>query len=886
MARDEFNQIEITNDKQLKGLEFGKTVKSDIISQKENKLPEGELNEKYVGKTIRKKTEVNVQYANKATAPAHGSTTVVTSSTTATSVAATTASVVTAASVVTVAAIAVGTGISVALHDYSYKFNSFVVTADSLTCELFIADNNNENRPDGDQYLSYQQPQQPRRNADAVDDSSSNPNEYTSYSSTSSSSSSSSEFSSSSTSSSSDSPYSPSIPSDSSSSDSSSSDSNPSSDSSNPTSQTSKKEEGPFNLRVYNSAYDYTLPAYLGSNRVKFSNLKSGERYHIVLTENRFGGETIFDEMFSTKDGASVFNDVIWDGKCNFLTNMMTVKLDYQDDFDHFSDFKFTLTSEAISADGMPDFVYDLDKTNEEQEIYLLSNQLFSLSMTYNYKFTYLDQGVEVTAKEGTVHFEDNSGAVSEFREFIFSGDANFINRTFDVQLDFVDDFNVYSDFTLTFYMMYEEQGSIVIDERGEEIPLQKTTEVQTIDLDGIEVMLTESYHYKLTALYNGYSTDLLDEGDVTFTDISGAVTEFRGLSFDKKANFDTRSFEVALDMSNDLGYLYSFQFILTDLETENERTYYLLDQTEAQTIEVNEIEEYFDGDPNSPVYYLDIVEHRMKYTFKYYDRDQEVVVVQDEEFKFKNSLTSSFQGIETSYDFHSETSDQPFNLPIRFLFDNAGRAYSSFAVNILLNDEEYAYLMFEGDTLTHKWLYSTLFNSFDGNYDQMNLVEADNVTIVVTATVYNFDAEENGGPDMIEQEVYREENVTFTANETTEIYGANIVTDSIVAGIYEVGIMPIYTGSVNDFSCYVIFETQDGNTYTCALTLPAMGNYSYVNLSSCSEGFDEDQFISDFDNPVKVTFKYAKVEAGVTPSESDYQAMVISESYQFTVSV
>ena len=99
MRNDEFNKIEITNDKQIRGLEFGKTQDSETISQKENKLPEGELNEKYVGKTIRKQTEVNVQYVNKATAPAHGSATV-TSTTTASNIAATATTVVTAASVV------------------------------------------------------------------------------------------------------------------------------------------------------------------------------------------------------------------------------------------------------------------------------------------------------------------------------------------------------------------------------------------------------------------------------------------------------------------------------------------------------------------------------------------------------------------------------------------------------------------------------------------------------------------------------------------------------------------------------------------------------------------------------------------------------------------
>ena len=160
MRNDEFNKVEITNEKQLRGIEFGKTQKSETISQKENKSPKCELNEKYVGKTIRKQTEVNVQYTNKTTVSSHGSATV-TSSTTATSVAATTASVATAASVVAVTAIAVGTGISVALHDYQYNFNSFVVSSDSLSYELYVTDLNNK-RPDGRRYEEYRDEEENR----------------------------------------------------------------------------------------------------------------------------------------------------------------------------------------------------------------------------------------------------------------------------------------------------------------------------------------------------------------------------------------------------------------------------------------------------------------------------------------------------------------------------------------------------------------------------------------------------------------------------------------------------------------------------------------------------------------------------------------------------
>ena len=704
MRNDEFNNIVITNEKQVSGLEFGKTQKTETSSQKENKLPEGELNEKYVGKTIRKQTEVNVQYANKATAPAHGSTTVTTTSaTTASSVAATSASVVTAASVVAVTAIAVGTGISVALHDYDYKINSFEIGSNYLVCDLFIMDNK---RPDDEPYERYWYGEEMDRETEEDDSS-------------------------------------------------------------------KKEEERPFVLRVYNDVYECSYEAKLGLCEWYFDELEPDQKYHIALSEKRFGGETLFDEVFRTK-------------------------------------------------------------------------------------------------KEET--------RVSEFREFVFDKTANFINRTFDVQLDFVDDYDLYSDFVLTFIYMFDEPiSSDHPEEEGHriDIPLEKTTEVQTIDLDGIEISLSESYKYRLSCKYDG-EEKVLDEGEVTFTDISGAVTEFHELIFDKTANFDTRTFEVQLDYQDDLYYMYGFEFTLTDLETEQERTYYLLQTTDVQEIAVDEISGY--DDDNMPIYPIDIVNHRMKYSFKYMIQDEEHIVVEGEEFKFKNSLVSTFSGIETPYDFVSDLTDGPFYLPIKFNFDDAAHVYQGFMVTIIVDDAEAGYLMFEGDTVTHDWMYGSFYgpNGTPVNPEQFT---GSNIQIKVSASVLNVDAEENGGPDIIEQDLYMEDHVTFTVNQNKEIYGARIVYNTIYMGSIEIPVSPVYSGEPDDYEVQIIFECQSGNTYTCNFDLPSRGNYTYVIIRECEEGFTDEQASADFAYPVKVSMKYRLTNA------TDYTTMVLYESFVFELS-
>ena len=302
MRNDEFNKIEVTNEKQLRGIEFGKTQKFEATSQKENKSPEGELNEKYVGKTIRKQTEVNVQYSNKTTVSSHGSVTV-TSTTTATQVAATTASVATVASVVAVTAIAVGTGISVALHDYDYRFNSFVISSDSLSYELYVVDRNNM-RVDGQKYESYQNEEENREDLETENE----------------------------------------VP-----------------EEEKTEEKKEDEEEPPLTLRVYNDNYSYSIPTYLElANKGSFSNLEPDQVYHVSLSENRFGGETIFDRTFRTEKEetrVSEFKEFVFDKTANFINRTFEVRLDYVDDFDAFSDFILSFI-----------YIFDEPVSSEEEE--------------------------------------------------------------------------------------------------------------------------------------------------------------------------------------------------------------------------------------------------------------------------------------------------------------------------------------------------------------------------------------------------------------------------------------------------------------------------------------------------------------------------------------
>ena len=818
MRNDEFNKIEITNEKQVRGVEFGKTQKFEFTHQKDNKLPEGELNEKYVGKTIKKTTEVNVEYMNKASAPVHGTTTVVTSSASASSAATAVTTVATAASVVAVAAVAVGTGISVALHDYDYQFKSFIVSSNSLEYELYIVDYKNE-RPDGEEYEHYED--------DYVAEDSTN-----------------------------------------------------------------EESDNQFTLRVYNTSYDYSVPANLDTNIGSFTNLKPNEKYHIVLSENRFGGETIFDEVFTTKnEEISEVRRVEWDKKCNFLTNVMTVKLDYVDEKNLFSDFKFNLESEMVTATGPLKLINDLDKTTESQDIQLDQYEAFNLALQYKYSFTYLDSGEEKIIDSGELQFEDNSGAESKFNKFIFDKTANFKNRTFDVQLDFVDDFNVYSDFVLTFYYIFE--GPLADDhpngdEFGIDIPLQKTTQKQTIDLDGIEISLSDSYNYKLKCKYYG-EEQILDEGSVQFTDNSGAIVRFNELIFDETANFDTREFEVQLDYVDELDYLYGFEFILTDLETDQTRSYYLLNNTDVQTITVDEIKEY-DEDEN-PVYFLDVTKHRMKYTFKYWKMNEEFYVVKDKEFKFTNSLVSTFTGIESPYDFTIDDYYDDYCLPLKFIYDDAAHIYSNFKIGLYKDGELYGRLEDSLETPSMNWHYA-IFAGMEG-HEIDEIVGAD-ITLKVTTTVPSETSQ-----DGEEIELYSNV-VNFTIEEENALY--DIILDEgeepahIVNGQYEIGFIPVFSGNRLKFTATrLVFECQSNRTYEMYFNMLPAQQFVFETLRGAL-GFEEENFLEDFGSPVKISLVYdtrheeidednnGSGPTTILVDDNNPRTIVIAESYQFFI--
>lgn len=597
MIKDEFNQIEVTNDKQLLRGEFGKTQKVEFSSQNENKLPEGDLNEKYIGKTIRKETEVNVDYINKV--PTHGAQTVVTSTGTATTAAAATAGTAVAASTVAVVAIATVTGISVAIHDYKYEFKSLIISSNELRYELYVYDAALKE----DEYLSFEDEETSQQ--EETSEFSSAPfklrvynNDYDASQYLWDRSTNIGVFS------------------------------NLSLGNTYNIVLSENRYGGEeiykdtFVTYVNSSIVDFTLYPYtdyvqgtfdynldfvddddsisditlefypvdlpretvasfaipkesgyktisaLDDNGGQLVDLNSEWGYRVSYTQNN-EKKTFKEDKVAFEDYAgrkSIFNDFIFDKTANFIDNSITVTIDYIDRLGWYSDFKLKLTQVPVdnqAGTGGQDDYYSqeipLTATNEPQTIVLNEYEFYvrDANFKYTYSLSCLYQGELIVLKEETepFSFSDISGGKSEFNSLIFDKKADFVNNTFKVRLDYVDDFNSFYSFTLHLF----PQGV----NAQYDFSLDPTTEEQTCTFDENQhwnFSFDYTYTYNLT-YYDDYGQVTYGENSESFvfTDVQNRVSECNGVTFTGEYDITTGKAPVQLNYQDDFGYLSDF---------------------------------------------------------------------------------------------------------------------------------------------------------------------------------------------------------------------------------------------------------------------------------------------------------------------------------------
>ena len=893
---DEFNQIEINNDQQIVKAEFGHVQKNEFSDEGDTSL----------GKAPRA-SKLNQNQSLQESTSSSGGAAISTATSSATAIAATSTSAVVVASTVAIGAISVATGISVALHDYKVHFNSLIVSANELNYNLIINDLNQTHPKDYEYKDDFNFEEEISKNTFNLRVYNSNYDKteevYLFYE-------------------------------------------NSGTFSGLTLGQTYNIviSENRYGGKVlYNESFTTSLNSsfldfYLENSYDSFNNeiyvtldyideldrfsdfkltlerdehelielpiekvqgrqvvsthssnqerIEAGVEYYYSFSYMDDGKEVDFQKgeiaFYDISDARSEFYSFIFDKTADFVTGEFEVTLDFRDDLEIYSGFALSFLS-TETATTVPEVIeIPLEKTTEPQTFNLDEYGIDYRNREYGYELRVQSQEDVVVLDAGNVRFTDSYGRESKFNEFIFTGDANFINHTFDVILDYDDPFNDYDEFILTMYM-----GPDDVD--GIQIPLQAVSKtIQTINCEEYDINLKFApYTYSLSCLYMGESITL-DSGEVTFADTSGAVVEFTGLDFDKKANFDTREFTLKLNYQDDLDDLYGFKFTLTDLATKEVLEIDLEKTTEVQTFSVNEVIESQDG--GDPIYKLDIVENQMSYRFEYYNDGELVVPVEEEEFYFDNSLVSTFDGVDTNYDFIQEPTGA-YTLPIKFNYDDAAHVYDYFSVSIRtgsgLDAEAAADLVFEGENVNKNWQYAVPMCSEEVK-DVTTLCNMDNLYLVVS--YFPRETPRNPSP---EETVLFSQHVNFTYGQTSPtIFGAFVRNEEMSGGDYSIDVQPVYAGNESDFEAEIIVETKSGKTYRMVYRMPSIGSYGSVSLLDSNEDtVNEETIDTELEEGVDIYLRYCTLtydtSGGADSPEvirSEYITLTLCTNYVFVV--
>ncbi|MBQ6731311.1 MAG: hypothetical protein IJR08_05330, partial [Bacilli bacterium] len=392
----------------------------------------------------------------------------------------------------------------------------------------------------------------------------------------------------------------------------------------------------PFVLKVSND--NYVSEHYLGyglSNYGSFSGLTLGDKYNITLSENRYGGQILYNETFVTYKN-SFMRDFYLSGSANFREGTFDVYLDFVDELEDLNDFTLTFTDQERPS---AQYTFQLEPVNGYQEVSVYSQDQstsgFDFERAYDYAFSYKKGDDVYEFSTGSVTFYNTATERSEVFGVNWDKTANFITREFNVQLDFQDDFNYFDNFVLVL------QDHEIPEEVSEEFALSKTTDIQTIALtDDSSINFRRAYDYTFRYENNGV-VETIETGTVTFTDNSNGKKEFRSIAIDSIPDLGNHRFGVTLDYDDDYDELFSFCLLINDV-TGAEKEIYLEKTTEKQYVDYNQYE-------------LDI-NNTYSYSLKYYDAET------DEYYTPVSGETLSFDLSSFSSDFNELIFDKKGN--------------------------------------------------------------------------------------------------------------------------------------------------------------------------------------------------------------------------------
>ena len=434
----------------------------------------------------------------------------------------------------------------------------------------------------------------------------------------------------------------------------------------------------PFVVKLYNLSYEATQPADFLSNEGTFQNIVLGDKYTIEVSEDKFGGDVLFETTFVATASYS-FNDFSFPTNVDLEKGTFDIYMEFEDETDTYSDFVLYLYD--LDAPEQVNYTFNLEKISGSQTVIGDNDpEKIDIFKDWGYKFSFKENGETVVYKEGVAHFEDVYGRKSGFNEFIFDKTYSYKEGTMEVRLDFDNDFGWYDNFVLTLTAHYVEEDPTTGDGSqtwtdDREIELQTTTDVQTIDVMGLDLNLMDpnvTFTYVLTADVRGVASTLVEENEpFSLTDNSGAKSEWNQFIFNKTANFLEDSFEVQLDYVDDFYYYDNFTLTLLPSGVNAQYDFHLDPTTEVQTCT-------FDAQQHWN-YSFDY-EYSYSLTCSY----QGAIRTLDSEENFKFTDTSGFLGLDFDGTYDYGTND--FSLKLNY--EDPDNNFSNFVFHLTYEDD------------------------------------------------------------------------------------------------------------------------------------------------------------------------------------------------------
>ena len=327
-----------------------------------------------------------------------------------------------------------------------------------------------------------------------------------------------------------------------------------------------------------------------GTNTGEFYDLMPDTEYTITvkkepLVDEKIENTVIYTTTVRTKPyESSSYAGIIMPLDADFDTNSFDLQVYYYDEkglidnlaltmTDQFGDFSRTYPLEKI--DGTQTICGDEIEGDPDTPL-----QSFNEHLRYDYVFSYDYEGERIEEQTGSVEFYDKNGEVMGL--YNFNREANFLDNSFDIQLDYYDPNGRFTDFYIEISDTLETH----------DYPINEVSTVQTISgyVDGEKLFdfsdPNKLFDISLFATDSNQADPIMFDhyAEVKFTDTSGASpSEFGGVYISPTADLSSNVIDVTLSYVDELDH---FDRIYLDVTAGNIFTQFELEKTtETQQI-------------------------------------------------------------------------------------------------------------------------------------------------------------------------------------------------------------------------------------------------------------------------------------------------------------